>query len=214
MTDAGATTPPRRPGRPRDARADQAILDAAGAVLAEHGPGGFTVDAVAARAGCGKATIYRRWPSRAHLMLETTQQAGVHLDDPDTGSVGEDLIVLLDHLADKMAHTSVGRLMAATIAEAAVNAETRQVYAEFVAERRLIPRAVVARGIERRELRPDVDPDLVVDLVSGPVFLRAFMTQGPLDGDVIRSIVATVLDGIRAGSAESAGVAGGPNPPT
>jgi AcrR family transcriptional regulator len=198
MIGAMGTTPARRPGHPRDARADEAILEAAAAVLAEHGPGGFTVDAVAARAGCGKATIYRRWPSRAHLMLETTQQAGIEQRDPDTGSVQEDLVALLTDLAEKMARTPVGRLMAATIAEAAVNEETRQVYAEFVAERRRTPLAVVRRGIERGELRPDVDPELVIELASGPVFLRAFMTQGRLDEDVVRRIVASVLDGVRA----------------
>jgi len=198
MTGASGSTPARRPGRPRDARADQAILVAAGAVLAELGPGGFTVDAVAARAGCGKATIYRRWPSRAHLMLETTHLAGVDQFDPDTGSVEDDLVALLIELADKMANSQVGRLMAATIAEAAVNDETRAVYTEFVAERRVLPRAVVARGIERGELRPDIDPDVVIDMVSGPVFLRAFMSRGPLDDGVIRTIVATVLDGARA----------------
>lgn len=198
MIGSMGTTPARRPGRPRDARADEAILEAAAAVLAELGPGGFTVDAVAARAGCGKATIYRRWPSRAHLMLETTQQAGVEHEDPATGSVAEDLVVLLSNLADKMTTTPVGRLMAATIAEAAVNDETRQVYADFIAERRVVPRQVVQRGIDRGELRPDTDADLLVDIVSGPVFLRAFMTQAPLTEDIVRRIVTTVVEGVRA----------------
>ncbi|HEY8544672.1 MAG TPA: TetR/AcrR family transcriptional regulator [Acidimicrobiales bacterium] len=193
-----ATTPARRPGRPRDARADEAILEAAAAVLAEQGPGGFTVDAVAARAGRGKATIYRRWPSRAHLMLDTARLAGVVLDDPDTGSVVEDLVTILGHLAEKLTTSSVGPLVAATIAEAAVNEETRKVYAEFIGERRAVPVQVVQRAIDRGELRADADPDLVVDIVSGPVFLRAFMSQAPLDETVLRRVVTTVLEGVRA----------------
>ena len=199
----------RRPGRPRDARADRAIIEAAAAVLAELGPAGFTVDAVAARAGCGKATIYRRWPSRAHLMLETTQQAGVDLTDPDTGSVRDDLVALLTKLAEKMADSPVGKLMAATIAEAAVNPETREVYAEFLAERRRLPCSIVTRGIVRGELRPDIDADLVIDLVSGPVFLRAFMTRGPLDETVVRRIVDTVLDGAGTPAEKLSGTPGG-----
>lgn len=195
---AAPPTPGRRPGRPRDARAHEVILDAAAAVLAELGPGGFTVDAVAARAGCGKATIYRRWPSRAHLMMETALQAGVDLDDPDTGSVVEDLVVCITTLEEKMRHSSTGPLMAATIAEAAVNPVTRDAYAEFVADRRRLPARLVERGIERGELRPDIDVNLVVDLVSGPVFLRTFMTQEPTDPEVLRRIVDTVLIGIRA----------------
>ena len=194
--DMGAA-PVRRPGRPRDARADGAILEAAAAVLAECGAAGFTVDAVAARAGCGKATIYRRWPSRAHLMLETTQQAGVHLVDPDTGSVADDLVEILTNLAQKMLHSDVGPLTAATMAEAAVNPATRKMYAEFVAARRAIPCAVVARAVERGELRPDTDVELVVDLLSGPIFARAFMTQAPVDEALLRRVVDYVIDGVR-----------------
>lgn len=187
----------RRPGRPRDARVDEVILEAAAAVLAEQGPAGFTVDAVAARSGCGKATIYRRWPSRAQLMLDTTNLATVLMADPDTGSVRDDLIALGKHLRTKMRDTSVGPLTAATIAEAAVNPETREMYAGFVAERRKISTLVLARGIERGEVRPDIDIDLVIDLVSGPVFNRVFMTQLPLDDAVLEATVDTVLRGIQ-----------------
>lgn len=197
MIGSMGTAPVRRPGRPRDARADEAILAAAAAVLAEQGPAGFTVDAVAARAGCGKATIYRRWPSRAHLMLETSQRAGVEHDDPDTGSVADDLVALLTNLADKMSSSPVGGLIAATIAEAAVNPEAREVHTAFVAERREVPLAVVRRGIERGELRADVDPDLLIDLVSGPIFVRAFMTGAPLTEAIIRRTVETALSGAR-----------------
>lgn len=167
-------------------------------MLAEQGPAGFTVDAVAARSGCGKATIYRRWPSRAHLMLDTTNLATVMLADPDTGSVRDDLVALGQYLTAKMRDTSMGPLTAATIAEAAVNPETREMYAGFVAERRKISKLVIARGIERGELRSDIDIDLVLDLVSGPVFNRVFMTQLPLDDEVLEAAVDTVLRGIQA----------------
>ena len=70
----------RRPGRPRDARADEAIMDAAVAVLADRGPAGFTVDEVASRAGCGKATVYRRWPSRAALLLDSMAALAARCD--------------------------------------------------------------------------------------------------------------------------------------
>lgn len=195
-TDTSAG-PVRRPGRPRDARADETILEAAAAVLAEQGPAGFTVDAVAARAGCGKATIYRRWPSRAHLLLDTTNLATVQMVDPDTGSVRDDLVALVKYLTVKMRDTSMGPLTAATIAEAAVNPETRETYAGFVAERRKISHLVLTRGIERGELRPDIDVDLVIDLVAGPVFNRVFMTQLPLDDALLEAAVDTVLRGIQ-----------------
>ena len=187
----------RRPGRPRDARADEAILEAAAAVLAECGPGRFTVDAVAARSGCGKATIYRRWPSRAHLLLETANLATVQLVDPDTGSTREDLVQMGLTLAAKMKDPLVGGLNAATIAEARVNSQTRESYARFIAERREIPLAVLRRGVGRGEIRDDVDLDIVLDMLSGPVFVRAFMSQMPVDADLMRRAADIVFDGIR-----------------
>jgi AcrR family transcriptional regulator len=193
MDGAGAV---RRPGRPRDARADGAILDAAAAVLAECGPGRFTVDAVAARSGCGKATIYRRWPSRAHLLLETANLATVQLVDPDTGSVRRDMVELGMVLATKMKDPLVGGLNAATIAESAVNPVTRTTYARFVAERREIPLAALRRGVERGELRGDVDLDVVLDALSGPIFVRAFVSQMPITRDVIQAVVDVVFDGL------------------
>lgn len=174
------------------------ILAAAAEVLAEQGPAGFTVDAVAARCGCGKATIYRRWPSRAHLLLETTNLATVAMVDPDTGSVRDDMVALAKLLTSKMRDTSMGALTAATIAEAAVNPETRAVYAGFVAERRQISKLALARGIERGELRSDIDLDLVLDMVAGPVFNRVFMTQLPLTDAVIEAAVDLILRGIEA----------------
>jgi AcrR family transcriptional regulator len=174
------------------------ILEAAAEVLAEQGPAGFTVDAVAARSGCGKATIYRRWPSRAHLLLETTNLATVAMVDPDTGSVRGDLIALCKHLTAKMRDTSMGALTAATIAEAAVNPETRTMYAGFVAERRKISQLALTRGIERGELRPDIDLDLVIDMIAGPVFNRVFMTQLPLTDAVLEGAVDLILQGIEA----------------
>jgi AcrR family transcriptional regulator len=92
---APATGTDRRPGRPRDARADAAIVEAAVAVLADKGPGGFTVDEVAARAGCGKATIYRRWPSRSALLLDTAHRMG--LEPPLVGGtvIYRELIALV-----------------------------------------------------------------------------------------------------------------------
>jgi AcrR family transcriptional regulator len=174
------------------------ILQAAADVLAEQGPAGFTVDAVAARSGCGKATIYRRWPSRAHLLLETTNLATIQVVDPDTGSVREDMVILGKTFATKMRDTPMGALTAATVAEAAVNPETRELYAGYVAERREIPRQALLRGIERGELRPDIDVDLVLDMLSGPVFQRVLMTQMPLTDALLEDAVDAVLRGVQA----------------
>jgi AcrR family transcriptional regulator len=186
----------RRPGRPRDARVDDVIREAAAEVLAEHGAAGFSIDAVAARAGVGKATIYRRWPSRAELLLDTAHFAVADVPDPDTGSVREDLVLITSGLLGKMRDTAAGQLMPAVMAEAAVNEEMRDTLARFVAQRRERAVHAVQRGIDRGELRPDIDPHLVVDLVAGPVFLRRMLTSMPMEDGLAERAVDAVLEGI------------------
>ena len=83
--------PGRRPGRPRSARAHAAILDAAVALFIEGGSEGMSVEAVALKAGVGKATIYRRWPSKEELLIEAIEHVFAEPASPDTGSVRDDL---------------------------------------------------------------------------------------------------------------------------
>ncbi|MFP3900115.1 MAG: TetR/AcrR family transcriptional regulator [Acidimicrobiia bacterium] len=194
----------RRPGRPRDARAGEAIMRAAVDVLAEHGPGGFTVDEVAARAGCGKATVYRRWRSRAELLLDTAHHLGIQLDDPDTGSLRDDLVVLMRGLTTKLRDTPAGRIMPAIIAEAAVNPEMREVLTQFMRERRRTGRVAVTRGIDRGELPQGTDPELVLDLVGGPVFYRLLVSGEPVDDRLIETVVDAGLAGVRHRAGRSA----------
>jgi AcrR family transcriptional regulator len=191
--ESAAATELRRPGRPRDARADEAILEAAADVLARCGPGGFTVDAVAARAGVGKATIYRRWPSRADLLLATVEQATIDLKDPDTGSVRSDLVFVMSALAVKLRLTNVGRLLPALAAEAAVNPDMSETLAAFVEERRQLSRGVLVRAVERGELPAGTDVDLVLDLLAGPVFYRALVARRPVEPEDVERMVDAVL---------------------
>jgi AcrR family transcriptional regulator len=183
----------RRPGRPRDARADETIMKASVEVLADKGPSGFTVDEVAARAGCGKATIYRRWPSRANLLLDTAHRMGLEPDLVDTGSARDDLVALMSQLGTKLRETPAGRIMPAVIAEASVNPEMRAVLGAFVRDRRQRPRAVVIRGIERGQLRPDTDVELLLDLLGGTVFYRELVSGEPADEEFVGRLLDVVL---------------------
>jgi AcrR family transcriptional regulator len=189
-------TTTRRPGRPRDARADEVIITAAADVLAELGPAGFTVDAVAARAGCGKATIYRRWPSRAALMIETACLATPEVEMPDTGSLRDDLVALTSGLLRKMRDTAAGRMLPAVVAEAAVNPEMGRIFNEFIKERRQRALAAVRLGIERGELPQGVEPDFVVDMVCAPIFGRLLLTGAPLPDELAEQIVDAALYGL------------------
>ena len=185
----------RRPGRPRDDRADAAILQAAVSVLAETGAAGFTVDAVAARAGCGKATIYRRWPSRSSLLLDTAHQMGLEPTPVDTGSLRDDLVSLLTELAHKMRETEAGRILPSVVAEAAVRPDMRDVLATFIDDRRRRPREMVRRAVDRGELPAGTDVELLLDLLGGTVIFRELIARQPTDRADVERMVAAVLPG-------------------
>jgi AcrR family transcriptional regulator len=190
---------PRARGRPRDAGAQAVILAAAAEVLGELGPAGFTVDAVAARAGCGKATIYRRWPSRAALMLEAVQRMGLDHTDIDSGSIRDDLVSLLVGLATKLTSTPAGRLFVAVAAEAAGNEEMRVFLRGFVEERQAAAAGLVQRAIDRGELPASVDPLHVVEMLGGPLF-APLLTKGEVpDRAFIEWTVDVVVAGLTAG---------------
>ncbi|HZM32127.1 MAG TPA: TetR/AcrR family transcriptional regulator [Acidimicrobiales bacterium] len=197
MTAApGEATVERRPGRPRDARADEAIIQASVEVLADKGPAGFTVDEVAARAGCGKATIYRRWSSRASLLLETAHRMGLEPAIVDTGSVRDDLVALMAQFGTKLKDTPAGRILPGVVAEAAVNPEMRQVLSRFVRDRRDRPRQAIVRGVERGELPPDTDVELLLDILGGSVFYRVLVTGERGDEAFATRLVDLVLSSL------------------
>jgi AcrR family transcriptional regulator len=201
-TAAAGPAERRPPGRPRDAFVDLAIMQAALDVLAERGPWGFTVDLVAARAGCGKATVYRRWPSRAALLLDTVQRIGLTPEPVDTGSVRDDLVANLAQFAAKLRDTPAGRILPAVVADAAFNHEMREVLAAFLRDRRGHPRRAVERGVERGELPPGTDVDMVLDLLGGVVFYREVVSGAGVDEAYVRRAVDVVLAGLsRSGAA-------------
>jgi AcrR family transcriptional regulator len=193
-----AVTGDRRPGRPRDPELDGTILQATIELLCEQGFAGTTVEAVAERAGVGKATIYRRWATREDLLLAAGGEMGPCPGDPDCGNLRDDLVFLISGLVAMLTETPVGSLLPATVEEAARNPEMRSRLDAFITERRAPVRAALARADERGELRAGVDHELVIDLLSGPVFTRTLLTGTPLEERVSERIVDAVLHGVLA----------------
>jgi AcrR family transcriptional regulator len=189
----------RRPGRPRSATADQAILDAALELFVEAGLEGLAVEQVAARAGVGKATIYRRYPGKIDLVIAaarclTSSVAPV----PDTGTADGDLRAIARGLVHLLTQTMAGQAVAQVVAEVQRNDDLRRAHAEFVTGRRAGTIAAVKRGIERGELRADTDAELVADLLAGPIFYRHLVSGGRLDPAFADRLVDEVLAGLRA----------------
>ena len=194
----------RSPGRPRSAAAHQAILDATVQLLSEVGFAGTTVEAVATRAGVGKATVYRRWASKVPLVIEALDaRATEQVPIPHTGSVRGDLAEFLFGLVETLRGPD-GRLVAPLLAEISRNPELAEAFRrDLVAPRRAVMEQIVQQGMARGELRPDLDVDLALDAPVGTVMQRLLVLGETVDKESVGRIVDQLLDGISARSAAS-----------
>jgi AcrR family transcriptional regulator len=200
--DAAASTPSppgaRRLGRPREARADRAIHRAALELMAEHGVRALRVDDVARRAGVGKATIYRRYRSKDQLV---TEAVGALIDAeiriPDSGSTRDDLLVLMREAVELYGgDTLAAKLMPSIVDELSRNRELVAIARDrFLTRRRAALRVVFERGIERGDLRPDLDVDFALDVLGGPLFYRLLITGGAIDEGLAQAVVELIVRG-------------------
>jgi AcrR family transcriptional regulator len=187
----------RRPGRPRSAEADEAILQAAIDDFVEHGWDGLTIEGVAARAGVSKTTIYRRYQCRIDLLLAAARRlAQERAAVPDTGTLRTDLVALVDAWLHMVATTRTGQAIPMMVAATAKHPELAAPFREFLAERRAGWRVAIDRGVDRGELASTVEPELVIDLLVGPLFYRAFVSHEPFDPDAVTRLVDSVLHAI------------------
>jgi AcrR family transcriptional regulator len=192
-TDGTPATKGRAPHR-RDENARIAVLHAADDLLVERGFGGVTVEGIAARAGVAKQTIYRWWPSKVDILLDTLiEDAGRHLAVPDAGSAVESSRRYLRSLARFLTRNPAGQVLLALIGEAqhdqAMAATFRQRYLD---PQRQAEREMLQRGIASGELAAGLDPDAVLDALLGPVFYRA-LTGAPIPRAFVDGLVTDVL---------------------
>jgi AcrR family transcriptional regulator len=189
----------RRPGRPRSARADKAILAAALRLLAVDGARAFSMEAVAAEAGVGKTTVYRRWASKAELV-----GAGIELLRPpgppeDSGSFEADLEAFGRGQGGRARETGLVDLLPRFAVAALGDPELRPLVTEgVVGPVRAILAEIVQRGIERGELAPDLDVELAVDLLHGTTVYRILLSETDLGGAdrTIAALGRTLREGI------------------
>jgi AcrR family transcriptional regulator len=172
LEDPDEPNEPRAPGRPRSALAHRAILDAAIALFVEEGSGAMSMEGVAARAGVGKTTIYRRWDSKEELVVDAVEELISPVSVPDTGSIKGDLVDLLVALQRSMRHSVAGQVFPRMAQEVAAGSSLGAVYRERILEPRTrMVEAVLRRGIERGELPEGIGFELAHDLLIGPIIL-------------------------------------------
>jgi AcrR family transcriptional regulator len=184
-------------GRPRDSRVDRAILEATRELIAERGVHEFRTEDVAVRAGVGKGAIYRRYPSKDALV---TAAIGALVDEeiqvPDTGSTRSDLLALMGEAVELYRGSLPGRLMPSLVSAMAQRPElARAVRDGFLAGRRAALMHVLRRGIERGDLRSDLDLEFALDVFGGPLFYRLLITGGPIDERLAEAVAELILRG-------------------
>ncbi|AFY94887.1 TetR/AcrR family transcriptional regulator [Chamaesiphon minutus] len=168
-------------GRPRSDRSHQAILQATLELLAEVGFDAMSIEAIAARAGVGKTTIYRRYPSKEELIADAIESIRQEIVLPDTGNLDTDIDALIQNAA-QIVLTPLGRQTVATIvSSAAHNPQFARIYwTKYLQPRRRDFAIVIERAKARNEILPDVDSDLIFDLMSG-IMLYALIFQPTAD---------------------------------
>ena len=190
--------PPPARGRRRSERAHAAIVDAAQDLLAEHGYPQLTIEGVAARAGVGKQTIYRWWPSRAALVLEAYLAGSEAIPPPPHhDSVHADVRALLVWLSRVLAEPIGGRVLAGLVGDMQHDHELAERYRrDVVPARRSRMLAALERGRDRGEIRADGDLEVAVDTLHGAVFYRLLLSGAPLDEAFAADVAGQVLDGL------------------
>lgn len=191
-----ATQAPVKLGRKRDHSRDPEILDAALEVLAETGYEGMTIDLVAARAKAGKATLYRRWSSKGELVIDAIGcMKQRHLDEtpiPDTGTLRGDLVGMIKPDAIDDSERKL-RIMSGLMSMLAHSPELADAaVASFVEPRAAVNRLLLRRAVDRGEVSPDIDIELISTSSQAIAIFRVLVQRKPLD----RKFLISIIDGV------------------
>lgn len=195
VTDTQPRVGEQRPGG-RAARVRADVLRCAAELLTEVGYDKMSVGEVASRAGVHKTTVYRRWPTKPELVADA---ARAHSADavpiPDTGSVLEDLKLLAREVAANIGSEGGARRSRSIVGAAATSEELTTTMQAFWAERLTSSQAIVERAIDRGELPPATDANLIIEAVIGPLWVRLLLTGEPITNDLADHIAELVTTG-------------------
>lgn len=198
MTDDDTTETARRSiGAKRNPASQEAILDAAEAVLQESGIAGFSIEAVARRARAGKPTIYRWWPHRTALMLDVYKRFKNSRTFPDTGSLRGDLTGFLeDHLLGFWNGSLCGTVYRAVVAEAQTDPEAAKVLNAYQTDRKAYSARIVERAVARGEVPDNTDAALLIDLVVSYAWHQLLLGQLDQALKTAPQVIDLILKGV------------------
>lgn len=184
-------------GRPRNPDTQQSIITASYELLLEEGFASVTVEKIAERAGVSKATIYKWWPGKAAVVMDGFLAASTErLPVPDTGSVREDIRIHATNLA-RFLTSREGRVIKELIGEGQFDPKVAEAYrARYFQPRRLEAKQMLERGIRRGELKKELDTELCIDLMYGPIFYQLLVLSDTLEETYVENIVRSAFAGI------------------
>jgi len=188
-----AKAAPRTRGRPRSEKARKAVIQSTLALLNRVGFNELRVEAVASRAGVGKATIYRWWPNKAELVIDSFVWAvEEELRFPSAGPVLESIHEQMRRWA-VIFRSPLGQIVATVIGAGQSDPEILQAFrAHWVEPRRIEARRLLRLAMENGEVRDDLDPDTVLDLLYGPLYVRLLLKHAPLDENFVNTVFEVV----------------------
>jgi len=188
----------RAPGRPRSEEARTAIFRSALRLLGKNGFADLTIEDIAADAGVGKATVYRWWQNKAALISDAFASSTTRrLQFPDTGSVQTDMSQQMRQLV-KVFQSRRGRIVSAILAGGQSDRDLMAAFREkFLWPRRQEAYATLQRGIRRGELKKNVDMNLLLDALYGPIYMRFLIRHDKLSPQFIDRLCELVLGGAR-----------------
>ena len=173
-------------------------MAAARRILLEEGYARLTMERVAQESRIAKTTIYRRWPTKAALCMDLYLGAALKLHDPEAGDVASDLKSFAEDVVRLQTRTVAGPALVGLIAEAQINPDTNGPFlAEFAVQRRSVTRLILRRAIERGELQPDTDIDLVIDALGGAITFRLLQGHAPINKKFTDELIDLVLCGCK-----------------
>ena len=184
--------------RRRNQKSYQAIIDATLQLLEDRGYVKLSIEGIAARAGVGKQTIYRWWPSKAALVIEAYSKAiSARYTLPETGTVRGDLEQLLSSIFTNISRPPSSHVLTGLVAEAQTNPDIAdQFFNDFIQPRRRLLAEIIERGVDRGEIKTSAEIPVVADMLFGAMWYRLLIGHGPLNREFAEQLVGDILAGI------------------
>jgi AcrR family transcriptional regulator len=184
--------------RPRSEEARRKALAAATELIVERGVSQLTIEEVASRSGVAKTTIYRHWPERGSLVLDTVRACFDAVPTPDTGSLRGDLDAYFEGMVMADLSGPIGMLMPSLIEAASRDSEIELLVDRVSQERQRPIIDIVERAQARGELPADLDPRVVIGTIVGPIVFRKLIWRQPLDAGYLRGCLDVAVAGLKA----------------